>query len=123
MRPNEIVGYILDDLKNPVPVYDIVEWAQWFENAQRKRLTVVAQDTLPDGTFISTVFLGLDHNFWAEGPPILFETMAFEKRGKDTHQWRYATWKEARQGHIRAIVTILGEKATAYIEMYDLKYE
>jgi hypothetical protein len=104
------------------------EWANWFESAKRAKLNVVGQDTLPDGTFVSTVFLGLDHNFFDSGIPILFETMAFNrgKKGLDmsgTHQWRYATWKEARRGHIKAITIILGEKATAYIEKYDLKFE
>jgi len=128
MKLNEICGYILDGDKNAIPVSDIMEWANWFESAKRAKLNVVGQDTLPDGTFVSTVFLGLDHNFFDSGIPILFETMAFNmnKKGLDmsgTHQWRYATWKEARQGHIKAITIILGEKATAYIEKYDLKFE
>jgi hypothetical protein len=64
MRLNEICGYILDDDKNAIPVKDIMEWANWFESAKRAKLNVVGQDTLPDGTFVSTVFLGLDHNFF-----------------------------------------------------------
>ncbi len=31
------------------------------------------QDTLPDGTAVSTVFLGMDHNFLGRGPPLLWE--------------------------------------------------
>ena len=26
---------------------------------------------------VSTVWLGLDHNYWGDGPPLIFESMAF----------------------------------------------
>ena len=50
---------------------------------------------------ISTVFLGLDHSFDVEGPPILFETMVFFSRlgALDIDMDRYATWAEAEAGH------------------------
>lgn len=32
--------------------------------------------------YISTVFLGIDHNFLGKGGPILFETMVFAKGGR-----------------------------------------
>ena len=36
----------------------------------------LAWDELPDGSYLSTVWLGLDHNYvW--GPPLIFETMRF----------------------------------------------
>jgi|SRR5215468_6543582 len=35
----------------------------------------VAYDDLPDGSYLSTVWLGLDHGFG--GPPLIFETMRF----------------------------------------------
>jgi hypothetical protein len=61
---------------------------------------------------VSTVFLGLDHNFRDEGPPILFETMIFGETDDDPvgRQWRYATWAEAELGHM-AIVETLGVMA------------
>jgi hypothetical protein len=37
----------------------------------------VATTTTPYGERLSTVFLGLDHSFLFQGPPILFETMLF----------------------------------------------
>lgn len=57
--------------QTPVLCDDSLEWARWFEdpNNRRIRLTQVGP------YFISTVFLGLDHNFMFAGPPILFETM------------------------------------------------
>src|SRR5215471_17514474 len=37
----------------------------------------VAVTELPNGGRVSTVFLGLDHNYSGVGPPIVFETMIF----------------------------------------------
>jgi len=38
----------------------------------------VAQDDLPDGSWLSTVWIGLDHAM-GFGPPLLYETMRFPK--------------------------------------------
>jgi hypothetical protein len=61
----------------------------------------VGKTILPDGKYVSTVFLGLDHNYDSTGPPILFETMVFaEREGFDDQDMeRYATFEEAVQGH------------------------
>jgi hypothetical protein len=63
--------YILVD-REPVPCDDLMEWARWFEqsNQRRVRLTRVGP------YFVSTIFLGLDHNFHGV-IPLLFETMAW----------------------------------------------
>lgn len=46
---------------------------------------------------VSTVFLGLDHQY-GDGPPLLFETMVFG--GPLDHEMnRYSTWNEAEKGH------------------------
>jgi hypothetical protein len=65
---------ILDDELMPA----FMRWAMLFETEDR---TVAKTRTLY-GERLSTIFLGLDHNF-GFGPPILFETMLFapgEKR-------------------------------------------
>lgn len=46
---------------------------------------------------VSTVFLGLDHN-WGGGPPLLFETMIFTD-GEGGYCRRYSAWEEAEAGH------------------------
>jgi hypothetical protein len=46
---------------------------------------------------VSTVWLGLDHN-WGSGPPLIFETMVFGG-DHDEEQWRWATEAEALAGH------------------------
>jgi hypothetical protein len=54
---------------------------------------------------VSTVWLGLDHNFWPDwpgGPVKIFETMIFG--GKlDLEQWRYSSEGEAIAGHTDAV--------------------
>jgi len=82
--------YILKD-KKAISV-DVIEWARWFEKADRK----VAHTKIGEAT-ISTVFLGLDHSFGL-GPPLIYETMVFG--GKlDEEMERYSTWEQAEAGH------------------------
>jgi hypothetical protein len=92
-------NYILKG-RTPVEEPDIITWAKWFEKADRN----VKRTTLPDGVLVSTIFLGLDHNF-LNGAPILFETMIF---GGEHDQWcdRYETWEQAEAGHQNAIEMI-----------------
>lgn len=73
---------------------DLFEWAEWFQNSNRTiGNTVVGNDVK-----VSTVFLGLDHNFSGEGEPILFETMIFGGI-RDCETIRYSTWDQALFGH------------------------
>ena len=56
---------------------------------------------------ISTVFLGLDHSFSGDGPPVLFETMIFGGR-LDEFQDRCCTWDEAEAMHAEAVRQVRG---------------
>lgn len=47
---------------------------------------------------LSTVFLGINHNFIFEGPPVVFETMIFGGN-HDERQWRYTDYDAARIHH------------------------
>jgi hypothetical protein len=80
--------------RTPVPVDDLIEWAAWFERARED--CVVRQEERR-GVRVSTVFLGLDHQF-GSGRPLLFETLVFGGR-RDGKMNRYATWEDAEQGH------------------------
>jgi hypothetical protein len=54
---------------------------------------------------VSTVWLGLDHNYTG-GLPLIFETMVFdgaEIGGSDVDCQRYATEEQAMRGHSEAI--------------------
>lgn len=55
---------------------------------------------------VSTVFLTFDHSF-DDGPPVLFETMIFGG-DHDEYQERYHTYKEACEGHLKAIDMVRG---------------
>ena len=65
--------YILDDKGEPLAL-KIDQAEQWgkFMDSERH----VSDETI-NGVRISTVFLGIDHGFSLEGPPILWESMCF----------------------------------------------
>lgn len=65
----------------------------------------VAETILPTGHVVSTVWLGLDHRFGPEGPPLIFETMVFPSKGdyEDLDMERYSTEAEAHAGHARMV--------------------
>lgn len=88
--------YILaDDGKTPIPVEDVLVWARWYEQADKERR--VGYDTIGD-TEVSTIFLGIEHNFGIKGRPILWETMIFG--GPLDHEMgRYTSYDEALAGH------------------------
>lgn len=88
--------YILDGNKVPVPCNDLMEWAKWFETADRH----VAQEMVGD-VRVSTVFLGINHA-WGNGAPLLFETMIFGGP-HDQHQARCTFWDEAEKQHAEAV--------------------
>ena len=60
----------------------------------------VSRDELPDGTIVSTIWLGSNHQY-GEGPPLIFETMVFpsDKDFGDLDCERYSTLEEAHKGH------------------------
>ncbi|MEX2492188.1 MAG: hypothetical protein WD425_10550 [Nitrospirales bacterium] len=76
------------------------EFGEWVETADR----VVSHTQVAD-IEVSTVFLGIDHQFFA-GPPLLFETMVF---GGDLDQTcrRCSTWDEAEAQHEAILSEVL----------------
>lgn len=91
--------YTLDAEGNPVACEDMLEWARWYEGEQHR---IVAQDDLPDGVRVSTVFLGIDYRFLGNGPPVLWETMIFHGPNAG-YQERYTSLDDARAGHRHAL--------------------
>lgn len=90
--------YILKDGK-PVKVKDLIEWARWFEKSKER---IVKLTTIKNDIRVSTVFLGLDHNYSGKGKPILWETMIFGGP-HDQYQQRYTSRKYAMKGHAEAV--------------------
>ncbi len=80
-----------------------LEWAKDIRDHEKK---IVRQETLPNGLFVSTVWLGIDHGF-GRGPPIIFETIVFrgENELKVLDQRRYSTEDEAIVGHEYMVTT------------------
>jgi hypothetical protein len=103
--------YILDADGEAIPA-DFLTWVRWFETADR----VLAQDRDESGQtpiLVSTVFLGVDHNFRRDGPPVLWETMIFrDNKSDDVYCERYTSRADALAGHQRAC-TLAGWLARA----------
>jgi hypothetical protein len=89
--------------KDGTPIEKVEYWAKKYEEHGYKR---VAETTLPDGTWVSTVWLGVDYNF-GDGPPLIFETMVFSSQNElsELDLDRYATLAEAEAGHIAMVAT------------------
>jgi hypothetical protein len=110
--------YILDGAGNPVPCPDLFAWGRWMQTGDRR----VAASRIR-GLWVSTVFLGLDHNFgtgW-QGPmqPVLFETMVFFRQGGWTD--RHCTRADALAGHeyaCRLIREDLGARPRGYSQSH-----
>jgi hypothetical protein len=92
--------YLLDAKGEPIAEPDLLTWAKALESQNRQ----VARDEIGD-VRVSTVFLGLDHSFGLDGPPILWETMIFGGP-HDQYQERYSTRANAIAGHARALALV-----------------
>jgi hypothetical protein len=82
------------------------EWARDFANDE---LRILRQDRLPDGSRVSTVWLGLDHAPNLLDPlhtPLIFETMAFDKHGHILDTLRYPSPSDAITGHLQALARL-----------------
>ncbi len=55
---------------------------------------------------VSTVWIGLNHRYGGDGPPLIFETMVFGGP-HDSECWRWTTEAEARAGHAELCSALL----------------
>jgi hypothetical protein len=102
--PRDILGHYLLDGTEVVPFPVVIgspEWLAWAQcvwgEGEDRCYRRVAWDEVAEGVSVSTIFLGMDHQFGA-GPPLVFETMVFGPYGGG-EQYRYATWDDAFAGH------------------------
>lgn len=95
--------YKLDENKNPIPC-SMEEWAEQLEYMHKTKTKHVVKEII-NGKFISTIWLGLNHNWGNNNLPLLFETMVFAdiNTGCEEYCDRYSTWKEAEEGHKKAV--------------------
>jgi hypothetical protein len=115
-----IIYYKLEN-KQVVPVEDVIEWAEWFENANKR-----IKKTYIGHILISTVFLGVDYFYTNQGKdyfytnqgksnrPVVFETMIFwaENKELDQIESRACTWDEAVKVHreqVRVVIKAIRE--------------
>jgi hypothetical protein len=84
----------------------LIEWATQGEDPRRRTADDpwrVDRTPLFDDVYVSTVFLGLDHQY-GDGPPLLFETMVF---GLDDEYYdRCSTWEQAEAQHTRVVADV-----------------
>lgn len=78
------------------------EWAKLFQDTAKR---IVAQQCLKNGIYVSTVWLGLNHNFSGRGRPLIYETMVFPKEGdgNEMDYQRYFSRRQAEIGHKKMI--------------------
>ena len=85
------------------------EWVDVVQNRPEEKF--VAKTELDSGRVVSTVWLGLNHNF-GDGPPMIFETMVFPQQNNwgEEDMERYSTLEEAKEGHERMVDKWRGKK-------------
>jgi len=97
-------------LEGHTPVAVSLEaYARWDMSTPFER-KIVGKDQVGE-VEVSTVFLGLNHQFF-DGPPLVFETMVFGGLRGD-YQKRYSTWVEAERGHAQVLAEVLALEAPA----------
>jgi hypothetical protein len=76
----------------------------WAKSLGDSSARIVRRDEIGD-VVVSTVWLGLDHNFGGKGPPLIFETMVFGGTNSE-YQERYSTEAAAIAGHERIAAAV-----------------
>jgi hypothetical protein len=91
--------YVLDG-QTPVAEPDVFRWARWFETVNRR-----VDVTDLGACVVSTVFLGIDHQYRDGGPPLLFETLV-SGGPADGDMERTSTWETAKDAHTRMVLAV-----------------
>lgn len=93
------MGDYFDKDGNPIDLY---EWARKHEDFEYRSVA----NNENSRWRVSTVWLGLDHNFHDDGPPLIFESMVFPANPNDWSDQdcrRYSTFAEAEAGHAELV--------------------
>lgn len=102
--------------KDGEPIDDVMVWARLFEDTQY-RFVGQTDVTSEDGAKfrISSVWMGMNHAYHPNDPPLIFETMVFidepgavELDWADHYMERYTTEAEALAGHKRIVDMVTG---------------
>lgn len=88
-------------------------WVQLFDMENRRLgYTRIWGDLVIE---VSTVWLGLDHRYSQNGPPLIFETMIFGG-DQDGETARYSTQEDAIRGHNEIVSELLAKMPGARVE-------
>jgi hypothetical protein len=106
--------YALDDAGNPVRQDDSDPYRSMLprdriDPALGLRCWRIGRTDAIGGTdaYVSTVFLGLDHSYGDDGPPVLWETMAFNvPTGSGELEDRYTSRADAIAGHAAMVAQV-----------------
>ena len=109
--------FILDDDRRVVEATKD-QWINFYGHPNR----VVAKTYFECGAEVSTVFLGLNHRYRDDGPPLVFETMVFEMDadGSSDEMWRYSSWDDAVAGHDATVVRVKARLAKAGLSTVEI---
>lgn len=92
--------------KYSVPITED-EWSRLFADKDYRRVGWWHGE---GGIVVSTVWLGLNHNFLPNSLPAIFETMVFGGPWGEA-QMRYATLEMAETGHEKAVDDVIHGRA------------
>lgn len=88
------MGHFFNQAGQPITV---AEWSLAFEDFDARRVRFDTVHGAGEAVDVSTVWVGLDHQF-GDGPPLIFESLVFGGP-LDGAGLRYATRDEAIEGH------------------------
>jgi hypothetical protein len=94
---------------------EMLEWAQMLESIERR----VAVTTFADGMYVSTVWLGLNQQFFLDDDiPLIYESMVFagDFPNEDYDMQRYANKVDAWKGHQQLVALVSIQHGEPYQE-------
>lgn len=98
--------WILGRDGEPSRTDDIEVWTGFMKDSY-----LLKREAVDDETEVSTVFLGMDHNFVGNGPPILWETLVFGGH-LDGEMDRYTSEADALNGHDAMLARVRIDRGT-----------
>ena len=97
----------------------MMEWASRIGDRDYKRVAWTEVGAYQ----VSTVWLGLNHNWNPDGPPLIFETMVFGGGNHDLDMDRYSTLAGALAGHEQTCLLIRATEQSTLPELSDSREE
>lgn len=95
-----MIFYMLDEEGEVVPTTDVRIFGDFFFTKRFRCKTQILDKE------VSTVFLGINHDFLGKGTPVVFETVVFGKDGEEICE-RCCTLQEALAQHTRVSEEVL----------------